>query len=506
VADGRQRITIAIAAMGGQGGGVLADWIVDTAERSGYYAQATSVPGVAQRTGSTIYYLELFPHDAAGVMPVLALMPVPGDVDIVIAAELVEAGRAVQRGIVTPDRTTLIASSHRAYALTEKSAMGDGRKSPQATLDVLRKAAHRVICADMQALADAHHTVISATLFGALGGSAALPFAREQFEAAIKGTGKSVANNIAAFNAAFAIAATASESESESPQAAADAPHVPRSGSSDPAITALLRRVDEHGNPDVRDTVLAGLRRVIDYQDPAYATLYLDRLARIEQCIGADAQAPARSAFGNALARHLALWMSYEDTIRVADLKIRRDRFERCREEVRASEREIVYLTEYMHPRVEEVADTLPASAGRWLLGTAWAKSFLTRFVLRERTINTSKIGGFLLLYRLANLRRFRRTTYRFSVEQDHIEHWLDILARIAPDDIGLATEIALCQNLIKGYGDTHARGMKNFKRIMAAIEDPATRKSADDIRKLREAALADERGEQLDMALSRVA
>src|SRR5450759_3304348 len=104
-------IRIAILAMGGEGGGVLADWIVDLAENSGYLAQTTSVPGVAQRTGSTIYYVELFPGEAAraaGKDPVLALMPVPGEVDVVIASELMEAGRAVTRGLVTPDRTTLI--------------------------------------------------------------------------------------------------------------------------------------------------------------------------------------------------------------------------------------------------------------------------------------------------------------------------------------------------------------------------------------------------------------
>ena len=108
-------IRIAILAMGGEGGGVLANWLVDLGEHNGYIAQLTSVPGVAQRTGATIYYLELFPASAAknGRAPVLALMPVPGDVDIVIASELMEAGRAIQRGIVTPDRTTLIASTNR---------------------------------------------------------------------------------------------------------------------------------------------------------------------------------------------------------------------------------------------------------------------------------------------------------------------------------------------------------------------------------------------------------
>ena len=47
--------------MGGQGGGVLADWIVWLAESEGWAAQSTSVPGVAQRTGATIYYIEMAP-------------------------------------------------------------------------------------------------------------------------------------------------------------------------------------------------------------------------------------------------------------------------------------------------------------------------------------------------------------------------------------------------------------------------------------------------------------
>ena len=132
-----QPIKIAILAMGGEGGGVLADWIVDLGEHNGYFAQTTSVPGVAQRTGATIYYVELFPReaaDAAGGAPVLALMPLPGDVDVVLASELMEAGRAVQRGLVTPDRTTLIASTHRVYSITEKSALGDGRVDSDALL------------------------------------------------------------------------------------------------------------------------------------------------------------------------------------------------------------------------------------------------------------------------------------------------------------------------------------------------------------------------------------
>ena len=117
-------IKLAILAVGGQGGGVVSDWIVDLAERNGWYAQSTSVPGVAQRTGATIYYIEMV-REGDGT-PVLSLMPAPGDVDIVLAAELMEAGRAMQRGLVTPDRTTLIASTHRTLAVSEKTVPGSG--------------------------------------------------------------------------------------------------------------------------------------------------------------------------------------------------------------------------------------------------------------------------------------------------------------------------------------------------------------------------------------------
>ena len=124
-AIGRERpISIAILAIGGQGGGVITDWLIGLGERSGWHVQATSVPGVAQRTGATLYYIEMIPE--SGRPPVLSMMPAPGDVDVVIAAELMEAGRAIQRGLVTPDRTTLIASSHRAYGILEKTAPGAG--------------------------------------------------------------------------------------------------------------------------------------------------------------------------------------------------------------------------------------------------------------------------------------------------------------------------------------------------------------------------------------------
>src|SRR3981189_1591472 len=182
-------IATAVLAMGGQGGGVLVDWIVALAESQGYFAQSTSVPGVAQRTGATIYYVETIAPDGSGRHPILSLMPVPGEVDIVIGAELMEAGRAMQRGLVSPDRTTLIASAHRAYAVSEKIVPGDGAGDPAKVHEAARATSKQFLAFDMAAIAEQSESVISAALFGALAASGALPFPRAAHESTIREEG-----------------------------------------------------------------------------------------------------------------------------------------------------------------------------------------------------------------------------------------------------------------------------------------------------------------------------
>jgi indolepyruvate ferredoxin oxidoreductase, beta subunit len=465
-------LTVAILAMGGEGGGVLADWLVDAAEASGFVAQSTSVPGVAQRTGATIYYLEFFPAAAAraaGRAPVLALMPTPGDVDLVIASELMEAGRAVQRGLVSPDRTSFVFSTHRVFAMTEKIALGDGRVDAAGLLEACRGAARRVVAGDMQAIAERTRSHLSAALLGAVAGSGALPIAREAFEAAIRRAGVGVAQSLTGFAAGWEAAAAPT---ADAPPAQADAD----TGDGTAAI------------------VIEAERRLADYQDAAYVGLYHDRLARLG-LTGATAAA---------VARHLALWMSYEDAIRVADLKTRAERFARVRAEVRAAPGQVLRITEFMHPRVQEIADTLPAPLGRWLLRSGRPRRLLTRLTARGRRIETTSVSGFLLLRGIAALRRFRRSTLRYAEEQARIEDWLGRIARLAAADPGLALEVARCQQLVKGYGDTHARGWQNFTQVMAAADRLAGGAgAAARVAALRRAALADDTGAALAALLA---
>jgi len=197
--------------------------------------------------------------------------------------------------------------------------------------------------------------------------------------------------------------------------------------------------------------------------------------------------------------------MSYEDLIRVADLKSRRSRFQRVRAEVEAQPHEPVHIIEYLKPGVEEAAAVLPPFLSKRLL--AWTeKRGLTHKLNVGIYLKSTSVIGFLMLRLMAALRPLRRMTARYADEQVLIERWLRAIGDAATRDIGLALEIALCGRLIKGYGDTHKRGKGNFLRIMdtlvegAAVPDDGDRIAA--VRKAREAALADPEGRTLEKSL----
>jgi indolepyruvate ferredoxin oxidoreductase beta subunit len=207
------------------------------------------------------------------------------------------------------------------------------------------------------------------------------------------------------------------------------------------------------------------------------------------------------------VARHLALWMAYEDIIRVADLKTRASRFERVRKEVGAKSGEPVVVIDYLKPGVEEFASVLPHFLGKRLLAWATARGKLDAYNVGMH-IRTSGVFGYLLVRSLAWLRPWRPMSYRYREEQPLIERWLAHVAEAARREVVLAREIADCARLIKGYGETHRRGKANFLAIMdALVENPATadaREQAAAIRKAREAALADPEGQALGKQLGK--
>ncbi len=492
--SGVRPISLTLAALGGQGGGVVSNWLTHVARREGYLVQATSVPGVAQRTGATIYYFEFFPESALpadGRRPIMALMPSPGDVDIVVASELVEVGRVIQRGLVTPERTTLIASTHRAYTISEKIHTGDGRASSERIVEEARQRAKRFASLDMAEVAEQHGAVISAVILGAIAGASGLPFSRDAYREAIRAGGIAVERNLAAFDAG-------AEQISQPPPSVA--PSVPAQVSLALPV-GIQARIDAELPVGVHSVAIAAAARLIDYQDEAHALEYLDALRRFRAIDAARLDGADRLTV--AVARGLALWMSFEDTIRVADLKTRAARQHRVRADARPSADQLVRVTEFVRPRVEEICGTLPAALGRRLLG----KPTLVRWLgamTDGREIHTSTITGYVFLRSIGSMRRWRRRTLRYEHEAARWREWLDQIASHADRDYELAVELAECQKLVRGYGDTYERGLRNFEVLSATALRLAGRpQAAAELARLRALALADESGQKLALALA---
>src|SRR5256885_6487866 len=134
-------VNLLLCALGGEGGGVLSEWLYDTAVRCGHSAQATSIPGVAQRTGATTYYVEVFPRPDTALgarRPVFSLNPVPGAIDLLVSSELLETVRQIGLGMATRERTRILTSDSRALTVAEKMQPAHGRVDAAPLRDIVQ--------------------------------------------------------------------------------------------------------------------------------------------------------------------------------------------------------------------------------------------------------------------------------------------------------------------------------------------------------------------------------
>jgi indolepyruvate ferredoxin oxidoreductase, beta subunit len=575
--EGARPLSVAILALGGEGGGVLADWIVATAETAGFEAQTTSVAGVAQRTGATVYYLEMLPPAASSSKdkrpkvretPVMSIFPTPGEVDVVIASELMESGRAVQRGFSTADRTTLITSTNRVYSIDEKIALSDGRVDDEKLLAGARAASKRLVADDFMALAEEVGSVISSSLLGALAGSEALPFSREAYEESIRSSGRGVEPSLAAFAAGFEAARSQGEVEANAAAQAealakgpvidpfaTDATAQPSSmdATSDPIELSVVpggtgatldsnaddgpahsrlpeerkskqerqRNETAATNPaslvgpaladlaeQVRDLpaasrsmTLHGLVRTAVFQDKAYAERYLERVKRFA---AADTDRDGEAELTREAARHVALWMAYQDTIQVAQQKLRQGRMARIRDEAKIRDEQLFEVREYLHPQIDEIIDTLPTWLGHPLSRSTAFRKIVHATTHKGMVLNTSSVTGQTLLTILARTRPLRPRSVRFVREQEEIDRWMNRALAVAPTDQALAIEIVKLQHVLKGYGSTYEHGGESFTLLMAAADTlEGTPDAGPRLADLHDAALADESGDKLQEQLA---
>ena len=456
-------LSLLVPAVGGQGGGVLSEWLVDAALLDGFPVHGTSIPGVAQRTGSTTYYVELY-SERGGEEPAFSLYPVPGALDVLVAPEFLEVGRMIELGFVSPTRTTVIASTHRLLSIHEKIATGRAIY-PQAALQrAAETAARRLVAFDALALAREHGTEANAVLLGAVAGSGVLPIGEDAFRKAIEHKGVAVSSNLAGFDLGLRLAREGDVTGRPPVEAASlDAPLAP--GASPQGLPADIRSRVEALPPEIREVVVRGVLRLVDYQDADYAREYLERLGPF---VPGRAAPAAQVELAGAVARYLALWMSYEDAVRVADLKTRASRFARIRAEVRGGGATIV-VTDYLKPDLDEIWGVLPDRLVRPFARWAERRWPHGRPTLGQR-VRTTTVSGFLRVWLLARLKPLRRVSYRAREEHERIARWLEAIRTCAGLDTALALEVARAGQLVKGYGDVRRRLLAVHEQIVTAV------------------------------------
>ena len=442
-------LCVVIGALGGQGGGVLADWLVEAALLAGFPAQATSIPGVAQRTGATTYYFELFPDKNPPTDPVFCLFPSATDVDLVAALEPTEAGRAMERGHVNA-RTTVITADERIFSTAEKVDAGDGTIPARPVLDALDQAAGKLLRLDMPTIGAGTAGRANAILFGAIAGSGVLPLGADDCRAAIEANGVAVESNLAGFHAGFE-SAREPVGPSTDPEPVFD---LPPPGFEDDvaALPEALRPLVGHG-----------LARLVDYQDGAYARLYLDRLRPF---VDLDRSADHRLSY--IVARCLAAWMSFEDIVRVAQLKTRPGRLARIRREVGLTDGAPLKVYDYLKPGREELVSLMPPALAR-LVPEAKGQDAGKGWRLR---MPTASAFGYAVFKAVAGLRPLRRRGIRFRREQAAIEAWLEAVKTTLGHDPELARDVAELAIWARGYGDVRNGGMDRLTGLFGDLED----------------------------------
>lgn len=503
----QQPISLLLCALGGEGGGVLTEWLVEAARHAGYPVQATSIPGVAQRTGATTYYLEVFPVAQVKLgdkRPVLGLYPVPGRLDALVSSELLETVRQIGLGHASAERTLVLSSSARALTTQEKMQMSDGRRDGEQLMQLIatHSRAHHVL--DMAALTRQAGTVVSAVMLGCIAASGLLPMARADYEAVLGESGSSAKASLRGFVLGFEAIERQRAQAHYLEGVLAEKPRELQLV----AAPVLPSPFAQQFPAVLHELISLGYARLLEYQDAAYARRYIDRLRPVYEAeLASDPQGAHGWAITREMARWLALWMAFDDIVRVADLKSRTARWQRVRGEVKMGEGDLLKLYDHFKPGVPEFAALLPSRLAQSLL--AWDR----RRTLAGKTawalplkIGTHSVLGMLALRGLASLKWLRPRGSRFVLEQSLIDEWLAAVNQLTARHWQSGFELAQCGRLIKGYGSTNERGKDNLLHLVrhlslaASFADDGQRAQA--VAAARQAALADESGKALDRTL----
>lgn len=508
-------IKILIPAVGGQGGGVLTEWLVQAFFKEDFDVQGISLPGLSQRGGSTVYYLEAFPKSEENKQVIFAQFPVPGEVDIIVAQEFLELGRALELGYGS-DITTIVTSTHRIYSTLEKLPIGSGIYSDENLRKLAQAFSSDLIELDALKLSKENgmdELAVNAILLGALCASAALPVKKESYTAAIEEVGVAVKPNLKAFEVGWDFITNKKFQQNKEAQEDSWKKFVDeRAGQLDGNnLEQYLERITEieAKYPENTKEILAeSVFRLSEYQSFKYADRYLEMVGEIFE-IDQGVKGGGHKMTEH-YAKNLALLMSYEDGIRVAELKIKSERFKRIKENMRLRDDQVFKVIDYLKPDAEEIYGLLPFYIVSPVL--SFTNSSLFKKIWRRKkplafgqTPTTTSFSGFARLWLLTKIKFMRPQSYRYKKEHALIKKYNESLKIYARYDYRLGCLVAKSAGVVKGYGKVRRRTMDAFYRFIDNIIFPlaefesASRKNFDITLEIGEEALKLISGESVD-------
>lgn len=475
-------IKIMVPAVGGQGGGVLTEWLVQAFFLEDYDVQGISLPGLSQRGGSTVYYLEAHPRPEADDKPIIfAQFPVPGEVDVIISQEFLELGRALQLGYGS-DRTTIVTSTHRIYSTLEKMPIGSGIYSDENLRKIATAFSSKLIELNALQLAKDNgmdDLAVNAILFGALAASGSIPLSKASFVSSIEKVGVAVKTNLRGFEVGWNFVSSSKAGDAGKKQVVWETFVRTRADQLEEyereVYLGKVSRIETEFPKQLREILAESLYRLIDYQDAEYADRYIDD---VREVLALDESMKGNLKLTEHFARNLALLMSYEDGIRVAELKIKSDRFKRIKEEMRLRDDQVFKVIDYLKPDAEELYGLLPnvviAPFVRVIESSLFKKIWRRkRPVTFAQTPTTTSFSGFLRLWLMTKMKFMRPGSYRFKKERALMDKYKESTLYYAGLDYKLGSLVARSGSMVKGYGKVRRRTIKAFYRFIDNIIFP---------------------------------
>jgi indolepyruvate ferredoxin oxidoreductase beta subunit len=454
----KQSLRVLIGTVGGQGGGVLSDWLIHGLLNANWNAVSIGLLGLSQRAGTVTYYCEASSDKEEKI--VNSMFAMPGDVNLFIGQELLELGRLLSAGYASND-CVIVGNLGRTYTTLEKMPAENGVYDSSIITNAAEKLSpQNNYLIDAPAYVTAHHLqhlTSNAFLLGIVVASPVIDLPTEPFVKAIRDSEVNVKGNIQAFELGYQMFKdgkihTGINQYQKEDQLLPNTTFASTSEADD-----LFEKIKSNCSKEITGSIEFACQRLEDYQDKAYVESYLEMIDNLRS------KSSVRAETVGAFSKNAALWLSYEDIPRVGQLKTRPDRFAKVFKEHGIQSQHSVKITDYFVPDIEQLVGMLPRPLARLVkkIGLIFSDDFDNKsFPLR---IQSTSVFGYWSLRLLSMGRYWRRSSLRHQYEMSKFNFWFDSLRKIQDESPAVAQIVAELGRVVKGYGHVRVKAINDL-------------------------------------------